>query len=414
MSLGGDSASRFSKLALVAALMAVASVVACSNGTVSSVATAAPTQTSTEPLTSAPAAGPTEPPTPVPSAAPTEPGTPAPTAAPTEPPTLAPTATPAQTPTATPTADLVLRVGGPPLTDSSVREAVLTAVPWSELIRELVGDQDVAVVIRFDDLIITGDARAIAYDPSTARQLLAEAGYPDGFDGVWRAVGDAERAMLQQIGDHLSEIGVQLQEADDEAAFKAIQNISPWLELTPKQTTSAPTATPTQTSTPAPTATPTQTPTPAPTATPTQTPTATPVALAQGTWSIKMVTSRGNAFYPNLEVNFSQNGGVLSGTGPYSYSSGGTTLLTEVLSGTVDGSGNVILNLTVREGTSLRATFRFTGKAGSSSRSTRDKISGDPEPDAGAGFEACNGACGYEAILEGGDTETGFFTMSNP
>ena len=301
----------------------------------------------------------------------------------------------------------------------------------SELIRELFGDQNVAVLIRFDDLIIAGDARAIAYDPSFARQLLAEAGYPDGFDGVWRAVGDAERALLQQIEKYLCEIGVQLQVVNDEAAFEAIQILSPWLELTQTQTpTSAPTATPTQTPTPAPTATPTQTPTPAPTATPThaptatptqaptampiQTPTATPIPLAQGTWSIKMVTSRGDAFYPNLEVNFSQNGGVLSGTGPYSYSSGGTTLRTEVLSGTVDGSGNVILNLTVREGTSLRATFKFTGKAGSSPPSTRDKISGDPEPGAGAGFEPCTGTYGYEAILEGGDTATGFFTMSNP
>lgn len=33
-----------------------------------------------------------------------------------------------------------------------------------------------------------------------------------------------------------------------------------------------------------------------------------PVTLSSGTWAIKMVTSRGNAFYPNLEVNFVQTG----------------------------------------------------------------------------------------------------------
>jgi hypothetical protein len=126
-----------------------------------------------------------------------------------------------------------------------------------------------------------------------------------------------------------------------------------------------------------------------------------------------MVTSRGNSFYPNLAVNFSQNGGVITGNGPYTYSSGGTTLVTEVLNGTVDDSGNVTLNFTVKEGTYLRATFKFTGKAGSSPPSVRNMISGDPQPDAGSGFEPCTSGCGYQADLEGGGTETGFFTMSN-
>lgn len=218
---------------------------------------------------------------------------------------------------------------------------------------------------------------------------------------------------------------------------------------------SAQTATPFPTTTPAPTVTPVPTVTPAPTpaSATTQTPApGTPVALAQGTWSVKMVTSRGNPFYSNLEVNFSQDKGTLVGNGPYTYGSGGTTLITEVTSGMVDEFGNVELIFTVKEGTSLRATFRLTGKAHPSTPditptlnptptpvpvptptpnltpgltatptptaaptpSTSNKISGDPLPEGNSGFEPCSGACGYEAILESGSSETGFFTMSNP
>ena len=120
-----------------------------------------------------------------------------------------------------------------------------------------------------------------------------------------------------------------------------------------------------------------------------------------------MVTSRGNSFYPNLAVNFTQTDGTLSG-GPYNYTSGGTALITQVVSGSVDSSGWVRLTFTVKEGNALRATFQFTGRAGS-----RNMISGDPTPDAGSGFEPCTDGCGYQATLEGGSTEVGFFTMLN-
>ena len=236
---------------------------------------------------------------------------------------------------------------------------------------------------------------------------------PAYYNRAFAYTRQGEDSLAEQDIDRAIELGI-----DRELLERQIDRVKQERQtLTPTPTaTATPTVTPTITSTITPTPTPNTllpTPTPTPTATPTQAPTATPVALAQGNWSMKMVTSRGDSFYPNLEVNFSQKGGVLSGTGPHTYSSGGTTLLTEVLSGTVDGTGNVILTFTVKEGTSLRATFRFTGKAGSVPPSTRNKISGDPVPDAGSGFEPCAGACGYEAILEGGDTETGFFTMSN-
>jgi hypothetical protein len=182
-------------------------------------------------------------------------------------------------------------------------------------------------------------------------------------------------------------------------------------------TTAAPVSTPTPTAarTPAPIATPTT----APTATPTA---ATPVTLASGTWAIKMVTSRGSAFYPNLAVNFAQTGGLLRGSAKYTYSSGGTTLQTWVSDptptsklpdSTVDGSGNVILIFNVYEGTSLRAKFTFTGKAGSAPPQIRDRISGDPDPSASGltGFQPCTPGCGYVAELESGAREIGFFTM---
>jgi hypothetical protein len=135
-----------------------------------------------------------------------------------------------------------------------------------------------------------------------------------------------------------------------------------------------------------------------------------------------MVTSRGNSFYPRLEVNFLQSGGLLQGNGKHTYSSGGTTLQTWVSDptpafrlpdSTVDGSGNVTLIFNVYEGTSLRAKFTFTGKAGAAPPELRNKISGDPDPTASGetAFQPCTPGCGYVAELASGGTETGFFTM---
>jgi len=183
------------------------------------------------------------------------------------------------------------------------------------------------------------------------------------------------------------------------------------------QATETPTSTPesTETQTPEPTSTPKPTETQTPEPTSTETP--ADVTLADGTWTIKMVTSRGNSFYPTIAVNFKQYpdgtpSGELEGT-PYTYSSGGTTLITQVTDGTVDSLGNVELDFTVHEGTAFRASFTFTGKAGPSTRPIRNQISGDPTPEANSGFERCTDGCGYEATFPDGSTETGFFTMSS-
>ncbi len=73
-------------------------------------------------------------------------------------------------------------LGAHPFENPAVREALLHAVPWMELIREVFPDQDVPVAV---DLWEVGpvfhDAREVPYDPDRARELLAEAGFPEGF-----------------------------------------------------------------------------------------------------------------------------------------------------------------------------------------------------------------------------------------
>ncbi len=76
----------------------------------------------------------------------------------------------------------------------------------------------------------------------------------------------------------------------------------------------------------------------------------------------------------------------LEPVGLYTYSSGGTTLITEVLDGTVDNVGNVIVDFSVKEGTSQRATFKLNGKASSFPPAISNEISGDPLPEANSGF----------------------------
>ena len=132
--------------------------------------------------------------------------------------------------------DFVINIGGPPFRDPRVIEAFLVAVPWFELASNLFGDQDTAIVLKLDDEIITGDARAAYYDPTIAKKLLFEAGHSFGFKMVWPAVDTRERKFILQIGKHLSAVGVLLTDElmiADLATFTAIKqtNEIAWLEL---------------------------------------------------------------------------------------------------------------------------------------------------------------------------------------
>jgi peptide/nickel transport system substrate-binding protein len=112
---------------------------------------------------------------------------------------------------------LVFNVTQPPFDDARVRQAVAHAVDRNAIVEAILGNTGV-VAENFLPPVIwshTEDVPTYPYDPERARELLAEAGYPDGFtvefwvpesgSGMQQPV-----AMATVIQDFLRRVGIQL------------------------------------------------------------------------------------------------------------------------------------------------------------------------------------------------------------
>jgi peptide/nickel transport system substrate-binding protein len=99
----------------------------------------------------------------------------------------------------------------PPFDDVRVRQAVAMAIDKEGLARKASGtitslDGFFALdMIQFED----GFTSKYQYDPEQARQLLAEAGYPDGIEGVKLYISVAEQERGEQLQADLQAIGIQ-------------------------------------------------------------------------------------------------------------------------------------------------------------------------------------------------------------
>ncbi len=115
---------------------------------------------------------------------------------------------------------IVLRGGGTPLNDSQVQEAIMIAVPWSDLMDECFPGQNIPVIVGIENPIIT-DARGLIYSVGRADELLAGAGYPDGFRLAWYVEQDNRVASLAgRVEEHLAKIDVVLEQVPDLAQFE--------------------------------------------------------------------------------------------------------------------------------------------------------------------------------------------------
>ena len=104
--------------------------------------------------------------------------------------------------------------GAEPLQDRRVRQALNYGIDFEAISEGLFGGQVERMSYMFNPPFNHPTLKAYEYDPERARELLAEAGYPEGFElasldtplGKW----NQDFELAQTIEAHLAEIGVTL------------------------------------------------------------------------------------------------------------------------------------------------------------------------------------------------------------
>ena len=109
---------------------------------------------------------------------------------------------------------LVEAGGNNPLADARVREAVSLAIDRRAIAERLMD----GLAVPADQYVTEGlpghldNPPKLAYDPARARRLLAEAGYPNGFDLTISATNDRyinDGKVVQALGQFLSRVGIR-------------------------------------------------------------------------------------------------------------------------------------------------------------------------------------------------------------
>lgn len=103
----------------------------------------------------------------------------------------------------------------PALADKRVRKAMNHAVDIDTIIEALLGGQAARRAVPVDPSVIGArqDLPTFAYDPELARKLLAEAGYPDGFEiDALTSNGryTADYPIAQAFAEYLAEVGIKV------------------------------------------------------------------------------------------------------------------------------------------------------------------------------------------------------------
>ena len=99
-----------------------------------------------------------------------------------------------------------------PFRDLRVRRAVAMAIDRQAIIDGVYNGKDLLANSPIPPGLAGYDAelQAYTYDPEMARQLLTEAGYPDGFDlTIWSTRTDTTVAVNEAIQFYLSEVGIR-------------------------------------------------------------------------------------------------------------------------------------------------------------------------------------------------------------
>ena len=116
-----------------------------------------------------------------------------------------------------------------PLKDVRVRRAMNHAVDVRTLLGTVMSDRGVPAAGSVPPGILGYDSTRVpyGYDPAKAKQLLAEAGYPDGFSiKLWRTQRAELARLAQSIQQNLTEVGIKAEivERDASSARAAVRN----------------------------------------------------------------------------------------------------------------------------------------------------------------------------------------------
>ena len=140
---------------------------------------------------------------------------------------------------------LVYRFGTEPLwPDIRVRQAMDMAIDREEIARTWAGGYVDAISPRWAYTVIPGFytpwdeiPQAVrdtyTYNPEKAKQLLAEAGYPDGFKTQLLLASDQDRDLYLILQSHLAEIGIDVEiEIMDPSAHNSLVSSGEWEGMT--------------------------------------------------------------------------------------------------------------------------------------------------------------------------------------
>ena len=117
----------------------------------------------------------------------------------------------------------------PPFDSRQVRQAVNLAVNKDAIVKNILGGRGVVIASVFTSTWLGFDP-AVApfpYDPARARQLLAAAGYPQGFDTTWHITSGLylkDTEIAEAVAGQLRQVGIRVTLVPEERA-RALKDI---------------------------------------------------------------------------------------------------------------------------------------------------------------------------------------------
>ena len=129
-------------------------------------------------------------------------------------------------------------VSAPPFDNRKVREASNLAVNKDAIVRNVLGNRGIVMAGPFTPAWLGYDAsvKPFPYDPARAKQLLAEAGYPQGLDTTWSIssgvflkdteIGEAVAGQLRQVGIRVKLVPTERAKIQKDAQENTFQGLT--------------------------------------------------------------------------------------------------------------------------------------------------------------------------------------------